>query len=204
MYSSASSACAAYVSNNRAAFEQARRRKDQGCKVYRIIHEPSMPRKQTVRSAFQCSTPKLRSAFYWVCELLRNQIYVMTASSIDPSFAILQASIWQGLAAGPENCVLAVKFHTSVVQSSKVFTLVQPSSLEARPIPATQDPTSPGLLPTSWIGTVREDAFSMLFTISRTLCPVPVPKLYVLKACFTLPSAAADKAATCPRARSTT
>jgi hypothetical protein len=64
MYSSSWLASAAYISDNNNAFKEARRRKDQGCKVCRIIHEPSMPREQTGCSAFQCSTPKLRSAFY--------------------------------------------------------------------------------------------------------------------------------------------
>jgi hypothetical protein len=106
-----------------------------------------------------------------------NQIYATTTSSAIVSFADAQTSIWHWELAVPVNCVLAVKFQTSVVQSSRVFTLVQPSSRAARPIPATQEPTSPGRLPTSCTGTFLEDAVSMLVTISRTLCPVPVPRL---------------------------
>src|ERR1700753_744103 len=90
---------------------------------------------------------------------------------------------------------LLVKFQISLQQSSSDFSAFHSSSVVALSTPATQNPISPGLLPTSTAGTIIEEVFSRLFTTSRTVWPVPVPTLYALNGSLIFPFAPAARAA---------
>ena len=99
---------------------------------------------------------------------------------------------------------IVMAFQQSRAQSSTLRIARQPSSRSARAVAATQDPTSPSRLGLRAAGTGRCVAASKLAMTSATVMPLPVPRLYVLKASFRSDRTAARSAAMWPWARSTT
>jgi hypothetical protein len=75
-----------------------------------------------------------------------------------------------------------VKFQTSPEQSSSVLSALHLSSSSALRTSATQKPTSPALRPTSRAGMTRCEACSRLESTSRTVWPLPVPILMLVRA----------------------
>jgi hypothetical protein len=75
-----------------------------------------------------------------------------------------------------------VKFQTSPEQSSSVLSALHLSSSSALRTSATQKPTSPALRPTSRAGMTRCEACSRLASTSRTVWPLPVPALVLVRA----------------------